>query len=60
MFSLEIEHALKEWENGKKAHKVAFLEDNVKIRFYFLLFPVQKYLLIFISATRITWVIGRE
>jgi hypothetical protein len=60
MFSLEIEHALKEWENGKKAHKVAFSEDNAKIRFYFLLFSVQKYLLILISATRITWVIGRE
>jgi hypothetical protein len=33
MFSIKIEHALKEWENGKKAHKVAFSEDSAKQRF---------------------------
>jgi len=45
MFSVEIEHALKEWENGKKAHKVVFLEDNAKLRFDFLLSPVQEILI---------------
>ena len=29
---IKIEHALKEWENGKKAHKSAFSEDSVKHR----------------------------
>jgi hypothetical protein len=57
MFSVEIEHALKEWENGKKAHKMAFSEDNAKHRFYSLLSAVQE-ILIFISGTSITWVIG--
>jgi len=33
----KIEHALKEWENGKKAHKVGFVEDIAKHRFDFLL-----------------------
>ena len=45
MFSVEIEHALKEWENGKKAHKVAFSEDNAKHRFYSLLSAVQEILI---------------
>ena len=42
MFSVKIEHALKEWENGKKAHKVVFSEDNANRRFYVLLSSVQK------------------
>ena len=29
---IKIQHALKEWENGKKANKVAFTEDNAKQR----------------------------
>jgi hypothetical protein len=29
---MKIEHALKEWENGKKAHKVAFSEESAKQR----------------------------
>jgi hypothetical protein len=33
MFGIKIEHALKEWDNGKKAYKVAFSEDSAKQRF---------------------------
>lgn len=61
MFIVKIEHALKEWENGKKAYKVAFSEDSAKQRFdshYLLVFKI--YLLIFISVTCITWGIGKE
>jgi hypothetical protein len=35
MFNDKIEHALKEWENGKKANKIAFTEENAKQRFDF-------------------------
>lgn len=35
MFNDKIEHALKEWLNGKKANVFAFSEDNVKLRFDF-------------------------
>jgi hypothetical protein len=58
MFSVKIEHALKEWENGKKAYKVAFSEDSAKQRFNYLL-AFEIYLLIFISVMVITWVIGK-
>jgi len=37
MFIIKIEHALKEWENGKKAHNIAFGEDIAKHRLDFLL-----------------------
>jgi len=59
---IKIEHALKEWENGKKAHKAAFTEDSAKHRFDLLLshYLFSKHLFIFISATLITWVIGKK
>ena len=33
MINDKIEHALKEWENGKKANKFAFSEENAKLRY---------------------------
>ena len=45
MFTIKIEHALKEWENGKKAHKVAYAEDIAKHRWIFF----YVYRLIFID-----------
>jgi len=59
MMNAKIEHALKEWENGKKAHKIPFAEDLAKTRFDFQLYLIYNIYLIFISAMHTIWVIGK-
>ena len=56
----KIEHALNEWENGQKAHKVPFAEDNAKHRFNFMFLSIDYTLLIFIPDMPIIWVIGNK
>jgi len=60
MFIVKIEHALKEWENGKKAHKIAFAEDIAKHRLDFFFTSTNLYSLISTPAMCTTWVIGRR
>ena len=49
MVDIEIEHALKEWENGTKTHKVAFGEDIMKQRLDFLFYLVLIFIDIYSS-----------